>query len=44
MKRKRKERSLSDTAQQAKKEKRTDVFEGRLAKRENSAGQNGEDF
>ena len=42
--RKRKNQSLLDNMKRAREDKRTDVSEGKLAKRENSAEQNGEDF
>lgn len=41
---KKKDKSLFDMLMQAKEDKRTDVEEGKLSKRENSAEQNGEDF
>lgn len=41
---KRNRKSLIDTVKQTRMDKRTDVNEGKLSKRENSAEQNGEDF
>ncbi len=39
-----KNKSVFEILRQAKEDKRTDVEEGKLSKRENSAEQNGEDF
>lgn len=41
---KKNDKSLLDTIKQVREDKRTDVEEGKLSKRENSAEQNGEDF
>ncbi len=41
---KRSNKSLLNTVKQVRADKRTDVSEGKLSKRENSAEQNGEDF
>jgi hypothetical protein len=41
---KKREKTLFDTLRENREDKRTDTAEGKLSKRENSAGQNGEDF
>lgn len=44
MKKKKKATTVFDAMKRLNEEKRSDVSEGKLAKRENSPGQNGEDF
>jgi hypothetical protein len=44
VKKKKKATTVFDAMKRRNEEKRSDVSEGKLAKRENSPGQNGEDF